>query len=391
MMHCTRIHLIGCDDCSVPAEARGVLRRWGTLDESFTDAAKAIRSVWMTETETRLFVLRVASDDDLMGLKHVAAKFPGRPILAVVDASDDSSMLLKAMRAGAAQVVTAPVAAADLQEALDCISKQLGSVVTPAKTIAVAGASGGSGATAIAINVAYEIAELKKTQVILLELAMRMGVIANYLDIRPRYTTADLVGEIGRVDSFVLKGALTERSPNFSILAGPYESIQTTAPDVDSVLQLIELTKPLANVIVLDVPSTFDDLYFKTLATADQVVLVAEQTVCSIRGAQMVCDVLEHRRPLVVVNRFDRKTSGLSEDRLRQFMKPCEVQTVAFDGELARSLNEGKPLRECSPRSAALADIDALVEKLAPQTPDKSSDEKPTSILGRLTRALSLS
>jgi pilus assembly protein CpaE len=389
-MFCTKIHLIGCDEQSLPTEAIAALRSWGTLDEDFIDAATAVRGLWMTESEIRLFVLRVVLEEDLVALKELAVKFPGRPILAIVDPSDNSEMLLRTMRAGATQVVTAPASPSELAAALNCLSKEIGNVI-PAKTIAVTGASGGCGSTAIAINLAYEIAALKKTPCILLELALRKGVVANCLDIQPRYTTADLVSQIYRVDSHLLKGALTERGRDFSVLAGPYQSIETATPDPESAMQLVELTRPLANVLVLDIPSTFDDLYFKALATADEVVLVTEQTVASIRGAQMVCEVLDGRYPLVVVNRFDRKTNGLPVERLHQFLKPCELQTVAYDEQLIRSMNDGKALRECSPRSAALADIDTLVETLVRQPHEKSPAQKPSTILGRLTRALSLS
>jgi pilus assembly protein CpaE len=388
-MNCTKIHIIGCDERTLPREARDVLRRWGTLDAEYPDTARALNTIWMTENEIRLFMLQVVSEDELEDLKRIAAKFPGRPILAIVELTDDSTMLLKALRAGATQAVASPVSAVDLLDALDCIAKQIGNMETPAKTIAVTGASGGCGATAIAINLAYEIAVVQKQRCILLELSLRKGAIANHLDIQPRYTTADLVSEIRRVDSYILNSALTQRADGFSVLVGPYQSIETTTPDAAAAMQLVEAARRLADVVVLDVPGTFDDLYFQALSTADQVVLVTEQTVSSIRGAQMVCEVLEQHRPLIVVNRFGRKTNGLSVERLRQFLRPCELQTVAYDERVIQSMNNGASLRECNPRSVALPDLDALAETLAPRQAEQSPAEKPASIFGKLTRVFS--
>ena len=46
------------------------------------------------------------------------------------------------------------------------------------------------------------------------------------------------------------------------------------------------------SVALFDVPCTYDDMYFETLAIADQVVLVGEQKIPSIRTLKLVCEAL---------------------------------------------------------------------------------------------------
>ena len=67
-------------------------------------------------------------------------------------------------------------------------------------------------------------------------------------------------------------------------------------------MKLIELSRHLAEVVVLDVPCSYDELFFRSLSAADVVVLVVEQKVSSVRGARMVCETLTEHRPYVVVN-----------------------------------------------------------------------------------------
>ena len=148
---------------------------------------------------------------------------------------------MKSMRAGALQVVHAPVMADDLQEALDCIAAKHDGLRKLAHLVTVTGTVGGCGGTAVAINLAYELARLTKARCILMELALCKGVVANHLAISPRYTTTDLVADIRRIDSFILQGALTEVAENFCVLAGPYESIKTDTGDLASALQLVQL------------------------------------------------------------------------------------------------------------------------------------------------------
>jgi pilus assembly protein CpaE len=303
----------------------------------------------------------------------------------VVDAASDSTLVMKSMRAGALQVVHPPVVADDLQEALDCIAAKHEGLRKLAQLITVTGSVGGCGGTAVAINLAYELARLTRARCILMELALRKGVVANYLGITPQYTTTKLVNDIGRVDSFILQGALTEIAENCCVLAGPYDTIQIENPNLDSTMQLIQLTRHLATWLVLDLPSTYDDLFFRSLTAADQIVVVADQSVAAIRSVQMLCDSLGKRRPIVVINRYNSKSSGLSVDRMQKFLPGCEICTVTHDPAVGESMNCGQPLGAYASRSPVLADIDALVKLLEPDAPTG----QPQSILSRLGRALS--
>ncbi len=220
-----------------------------------------------------------------------------------------------------------------------------------------------------------------------MELALRKGVVANHLSISPRYTTTDLVTDISRIDSFILQGALTEVAENFCVLAGPYETIKTDTGDLESVMQLVQLTRHLATWLVLDVPGTYDDLFFSSLMSADRIVLVAEQSVAAIRGVQMVCSSLKQRRPIVVINRYNAKKGGLSVDRIQDFLPECDVCTVADDPAVGESMNSGQPLGIYSPRNPVLADLDALIRKMEPSAVPDGNGKR--TIIGRLGRALS--
>jgi pilus assembly protein CpaE len=238
------------------------------------------------------------------------------------------------------------------------------------------------------VNLAYELALAKQMKCILMELSLRMGVLASQLDIQPRYTMSDLLLNKD-VDSGTVNQALTLIEENFWVLPGPYQSIEPGAIKPQEVLRLIDLASRLAEVVVLDVPCTFDDLYFKSLTAADSVVLVTQQKVASIRGAQLVCAALPDLPMHVVVNRYDRKLPGLTADNLRTLLKCPELSTIADDRAVSVAGDQGKLLRKQAPRSRALADIVALMESLAPEDHHSEQRAADSSILGRLGRAFS--
>ena len=132
-----------------------------------------------------MFIVYVDSDEELAQLRRLSGTFVGRPIIALVNPDRDGSMILKAMRAGALQVVPLPLRREDFGAAMDCIAVQFGLARGRAKTIAVAGTTGGCGTTTIALNLAYELAYLKQVNCILMELSLRMGVLASHLDVQP--------------------------------------------------------------------------------------------------------------------------------------------------------------------------------------------------------------
>lgn len=390
-MYCLKIKLVGCDENLVPHIRREILNQRGIVDGEFADVSRAVREVRLNEKDQCLFVMHVRSTEDLPSLKLLSGTFVGRPILALVEAAHDSALVLKAMRAGARQVVMLPLTAEDFCEALDCIAVQYADTASRAKTIAVAGATGGCGNTTIAVNLAYEIALLEQVPCLLVELALRMGVLAAHLDVRPRYTTSDVLVDPDRMDSYVIQQALTPIAENFSILPGPYDSIKPGTISAEGATKLIEFTRHLAEVVVLDVPCTFDDLYFQSLSAADLVVLIVEQKVSSVRGARMVCESLTEHRPYIVVNRYDPGVEGFSADRLRELLHPRDLWTVAADPVVVAAANNGRPLRLQDRRSRALTDVDKLVRELFPKGVQSDRVEPPPTLLGRLGRALSFS
>jgi pilus assembly protein CpaE len=386
-MYCMNIVVIGCDARILNDVRREALNHLATIEAEFDDLPSALHGVDPTANESRMFIVQVGSVAELSQLKRISGTFVGRPILALVDADKDASMVVKAMRAGAIQVVLLPFQRADFGAALDCIAVQFGLAPARAQTIAVAGASGGCGATTVAINLANEIAVAKKLKCILMELSLRMGVLANYLDIQPRFTTSDLLFDKS-VDTEAVKQSLTAINDELSILSGPYQTVEPGAIVPDDVLTLIELVSRLSEVVVLDVPCTFDDLYFKAIAAADKFVLVTQQKVSSMRSVQMVCETLPELPVIVVINRYDAKMQGFTTNKLRALLKCPGLLTIANDPLVRVAGDQGQLLRQAAPKSAALTDIRVLMETLIPKELDPDHAANKSSLLGRLSGQL---
>ncbi len=363
------VTLIGCQDSVQRNVLSMLINQQANLDGQYADVDSAVAALRDDATGPRCFIMHVPDSYMLPKLRQLVGVFTGQPVLALVDAMMDPSVLLGAMRSGAAQVVPLPIQPEDFKAAMDCIGQQFGHTSAQNQAIAVSGVTGGCGATMLSVNIAYEIASAHGQNVILSELSLQIGKLAAYLDVNPEHTTFDLLNDGERLDPQMIQRATTKVADRLHVLAGEYRAITPIQTSAASVIRLVDYCRSLSNVAIFDVPCTYDDLYFETLAIADQVVLVGEQKIPSIRTLKLVCEALSRidgaRKLHIIINRYDPRMPGFGADRLKSLLEIDELMTVSNDySAVMASINHGRPLRQEAPRSPALADILKIVNTL---------------------------
>ncbi len=97
-------------------------------------------------------------------------------------------MMRMAMKAGARDFLTEPV---DQKELINMLlqleSEKRQTAISEKGTLtAFINAKGGSGASVLACNVAHMMQERSQQEVILMDLDMQFGALAQYLDLKPR-------------------------------------------------------------------------------------------------------------------------------------------------------------------------------------------------------------
>ena len=357
--------LVNCSPQIIPTVRQAVHNHPAVAEGEFNRVADALDACRGAQAETRLLIFHLKGLDDLDDLQRLERALPEWPILALVDGCDERSqnMLLLANRAGAAQVVPTPLDEEDFRLAMDAIGQRHGFNTPNARMIAVSGVTGGCGATTVALNLAYQIVLKAQQHTILAEMAFQQGTLATYLNVDPKYVIHDLLASGVKLDLHVVQQALTSIEPHFDILSGPHRQIMPLDVSPLDVNRLLDYLRRLCRVIVLDVPRSNDEVYIQTLAAADQVVLVAEQNLPSLRSLGLVLDMLgrtnlspsvaEGRRIHLVVNRYNYASQEYSLARLEELLQVKKLLTVGNDyPAVSAALNAGKPLKVQSPRFA---------------------------------------
>lgn len=387
-MYPLNVVIVGCNDEVLPHVRRELAKASAHVEAEFPDVGHLFARLAAGEQEMRLFVIGAEGGGHVEQIRRLSRVFAGRPILALVDAVSNPSVFIEAMRGGALQVVPVPIDSDDFRAALDCLALHFAYAGKASRVVAVAGVTGGCGATTIAINLAYEIAQQHKLHCILVELSMQMGMLATYLDLAPKFTTHDLLSDMSRVDIYLVQQVLTRVADNFDVLAGPHHDIEPIHPSVENVHRLIGFARQLADVVILDVPSTMDTLYFQTLATANQIVLVGEQKIPSVRNLKAVRSTLERdydsRMQYVAINRYDPRVQGFTEDQLDALLRGSKLVTIANDySSVIAAVNHGRTLRLEAPRSTVVRDISRLACLLLNVA---EAPKQPKGIFTRLLR-----
>ena len=360
------------------------------VENEYATPATAL-NLFKPSDDVRLFVVEVSSAAEIGAFKRLTEAFPGQLFLALVPETADRKFLFEVMRAGARQVVATPPEAEDLQAVLDWFSNQFGYEASKSQVIAVAGVTGGAGTTSIALNLAYEIHVRHQMNVLLTELTSSVGSLATYLDFKPRHTTRALFNLPNAVDLQQMREALTTVEEGFQVLPADNESIEPLDITPDKAHRLLTCCRRLSQMVVVDVPSEFDDVFFGTLGSAHHIVLVCNQSLASVRTVKMVHEALLRMdgvpRPVVLINRFDSRNKAFSRSTLLRCLPGLDLVSVAYDPAIMQATDTGMPLRKSNPHAPALKDLDELADSLNRQSVPAANK----SLVSRALHALGLS
>lgn len=385
--------LICSDESLLPVVRRELLNQNVEIDQEFADVSSTVENLSLRYDENRLFVCHCDLDRQEGMIKRLSGAFRGRPIVALIEGESNSKSLVHAMRDGAAQVVTLPLDITDFHEAMNMVALQFGHAASQSQVIAVTGAHGGVGSTTLAVNLAYELAHSLELETIAAELSLNCGVFRSFLAIEPEYNTLELLQHGADIDTYITSKALVPFGERLSVLAGPMHSV--THPDVSpsTISRLIDGLRQLAQVVILDVPSTLDDAQMAILNLADEVVLVTDHTIPSIHmSAEALRFGIRAHSPWVIVNRFDSKIVGLDVNHIKNVLSIDSLRTITLDHDAVNgSINRGQPLRLCYPKSKALADIHALAKDLLNLKQPVRPFRKTEGLMTRFSHALGIS
>ncbi len=283
-----------------------------------------------------------------------------RPLLMIVGPQEDTELILRAMRLGAREFLPLDSSAADLNAAVERLlldrpaSPQQARRLAP--VVAVMGAKGGVGTTFVACQLAAELAQLGG-RVVVVDLNLRIGDVALYFDLRPRYTLANLAEEGEELDSAYLDTILEPHSSGVHVLAAPVRAEEAELVGVRHLEQAVKILRAQFDWVITDVSRCWDETTVHFLDRADQIFLVTLMDVPTLNHARQHLELLQRLgnptdKIRLIANRYS-KSAPVSDADFSEFLGRGPDVLIPNDyPATVTCVNEGKPLWQAAAKSA---------------------------------------
>jgi pilus assembly protein CpaE len=364
--------------------------RWGDL--TFAEAATFLGQ---PDADSLDFVaLAIDSEDegDLDQVREVIAAARRKGIQVILVAEDLSPTVLhQLLRDGADAFVPYPLPEGELLRATNR-PRTPAPAPAPAATapgvapaapgghsgvvIPVYSMSGGAGGTTLAVNLAWELANLDKDlapRVCLIDLGLQFGSVATLLDLPRREAVLELLSDTEGMDGDMLTQALQTYNDKLHVLTAPLDLVPLDLIGPKDVERLIETARVNFDYVVIDMPPAMADWGEAVLNAAHLCFAVLELDMRSAQNTlrlkrALTSEGLPFQKLRFAVNRAPGFTDLNGRARIKRMSESLGISIdLQFpDGgrAVAEAGDQGVPLAEAAPKNGLRREIVKLAKSI---------------------------
>jgi pilus assembly protein CpaE len=370
------------------------------LGESWGDLGFDDGLVFLTQPEaaTMEFVAIAVNNDDEADLSSVAniVKLAKEHNIRVILIADNVSpmSLHQLLRLGADDFIPYPLPEGALHDAIDRIRRPAPvAVVVPIEEdhhapsfkakgdrngviLPVHGMSGGTGASTFAVNLAWELASISKTdapRVCLIDLDFQYGSSATYLDLPRKEAVFEILSDTGNVDSDAFLQAMLSFNDKLSVFTAPADMLPLDFVSGEDIGRVMDMAQQNFDFVIIDMPSTVVAWTEAVLTRAHVYFAMVE---LDLRSAQNVlrfvralkAEALPHEKLRYVLNRAPKFTDLSAKSRAKRMAESLDIaiELQLPDGgvQVTQANDHGMPLAESAPKNPLRKELQKLAKSL---------------------------
>ncbi|WP_416916501.1 MAG: AAA family ATPase [Roseicyclus sp.] len=308
-----------------------------------------------------------------------APKPPAPTVLRLADAKTDAATETDA--ATPEPEATPEIATPPAEPQKDTAAAITPAVIGPrlegqAAVFAVQGLAGGTGASTLAVNLAWELATATKDKapsVCLMDFDLQAGSVSTFLDLPRRDLVIELLQEAQSMDVEGFKQALLGYEGKISVFPAPPELLPLDLIGPEEMEALLNLATQCFDIVIVDMPHTMvmwtetvlnrADVYFATLELDMRSAQNAMRFLKALRGEGLPVEKLNF-----VLNRAPGLTDLNGKSRARKLGESLGVKITTWlpDGgkQVAQAGDHGQPLALSAKRNALRKEIGKLAKGL---------------------------
>lgn len=359
---------------------------WGDL--TFAEAAPFLSQDDAKGLEFVALAIDCEDEEDLSQLEAIITAAKARDIKVILIAEDVTPTSLHGLlRKGADEFIPYPLPEMELQAAIERLrTKPAVAEAQPVMAtshgqregavIACHGLAGGVGATMLATNLAWEIAERCESEtpsVCILDLDLQYGSVATYLDLSRREVVAELLSDSDALDDESFLQALCTYEDKLKVFTAPSEMVPLDFISAEDVARLIEMARKHFDFVIIDLP--------KTLVQWSETVMTMSHLYFAVHELDMRCaqNALRIKRLLqsedlpfeklrFVLNRAPKFTDLGGKSRVKRLAESLDISIDILlpDGgkPVLQSCDHGQPLALSVPKNPLRKEIGKLAQSL---------------------------
>jgi pilus assembly protein CpaE len=242
--------------------------------------------------------------------------------------------------------------------------------------IPVQGMAGGTGATTLAVNLAWELANIDEEnppRVCILDLDFQFGSVSTYLDLPRRESVFEMLQDTESMDSESFMHSLLSYEQKLQVLTAPTDLIPMDLVDPADIQRIIEMARTNFDYVVIDMPKTMVEwsetvlhaahVYFATLELDMRSAQNTLRIKRALQGEQLPFEKLRF-----VLNRAPKFTDLNGKSRIKRLAESLgiSIDLQLPDGGKAvpQNADHGVPMAESIHKNPLRKEIAKLAKSV---------------------------
>ena len=362
---------------------------WGDL--GFSEALAFFNQPEAESLEFIALAIDGEDENDLAQMTEIITQAKARNIGVILIAEDVTPAALhQLLRKGADEFVPYPLPEQELQSAIDRLKAAAETRAAAPSAgpslrskdskegalLVVHGLAGGCGATTLAVNLAWELATIDKTNspsVCLLDLDLQYGSVSTYLDLPRREAVFEMLSDSDNMDDEVFSQALVSYEDRLQVLTAPADIVPLDLLAPEDIQRVINMARTHFDYVVIDMPSTLVHWSETVLQAAHVYFALIELDMRSAQNAlrmkrALQSEDLPFNKLRFAMNRAPRFTDLSGKSRVKRMAESLgisiDLQLPDGGKQITQGADHGQPLAVSAAKNPLRKEIAKLAQSL---------------------------
>lgn len=273
--------------------------------------------------------------------------------------AESSDVMRKAMQSGAADFLDLPLSSEKLYNAILTLYKMKNSQRTHfiknslkvptrhPRVISFFSSKGGVGKSTLSVNTAVALRQITKKDILLIDLDLQFGDIADMLNINSKVNIVDMLSAKENLDIDDFERYIITHKSGIKILTAPRHPEQADIVQISDIKDILSLFRKMFEYIIIDLPPLLNEITLGTIEISDHMYLIAAMEIPTLKKIKSGLDILStigysKEKITLVLNKY-RKNSEIQVKDIKKFFQIENIMYVNDNPQIvSSSINMGE-------------------------------------------------